>query len=663
MSSKKGLLLLGVLIALICVPAAVNAADTYIEVELTDPDEYTYRGLTINTVEIVDPLDPEAIKIELLEKVNAPSKILRLPSVGEVNGAFDPAEGPYSHGGKSVYVTTSPLASSGLPEVYQDYLVYTGQTFPDFKVTGPGSAGSGNVLMVKCPENLDQNAGFTELFKDSLKEGYLFNKSGILYFKLDSEGKSGAIVGDVFYDENDLTATLEQNKVELNDFCPETSFIEAFSPGGARADFGPKPGEYIITAVKYDSSSKTMKVLAAMPVLILNKDTPVTWIEDNPYYQNLNKDVTVRFGTDIDVNEISYALVQKDTEYGLEVTVDTEELAKQPIPTSLIDAISILKNIAGKGIPAEYTLTCGGDIKDVTFNKNSHLAIVEGYGCSGYADASSVTITAATLEELNPGTYSLYAMGLNDNKVIAIDQKSVTIIAVAPTTVPTHSGGGGGGGGGASPVPPVTYTETGNLNTNTAGVVGHSVEINANDGVANLFIPAGVKALDKDGKPLTDNTIKTVADERMPQVPAGALFQFAGYTYEASPDGATFDPAITLTFDIPDELWNSLDLTSQQLTVKWYNKETGAWEDVQTTFSPETRTVRATITHFSIYALFTEPVTTVTPTETATTTATTTATPTGEAPAEGLPTTMIIFAVIIIVIIAAGVYLFVVKKD
>src|SRR5690606_39094575 len=117
-----------------------------IEVELTDPAQYTYRSLTIETVKILDPLDPQAIEIELMGTDYAPSKILRLPSVGEVNGAFDPAKGPYSHGGNSVYVTTSPLATSNLPEVYQNYLVYTGQTFPDFNVTGPDSVGFGNVL-------------------------------------------------------------------------------------------------------------------------------------------------------------------------------------------------------------------------------------------------------------------------------------------------------------------------------------------------------------------------------------------------------------------------------------------------------------------------------------------------------------------------------------
>jgi len=89
--------------------------------------------------------------------------------------------------------------------------------------------------------------------------------------------------------------------------------------------------------------------------------------------------------------------------------------------------------------------------------------------------------------------------------------------------------------------------------------------------------------------------------------------------------------------------------------MKWYNKETGLWEDVPTTVIPGTRTVEIRVTHFSIYALFTEPVTTPTPTETATTTpTTTTTTPSGDQPAEGLPMMMIlaIFAVIAIIVVA-----------
>ncbi|HNQ34405.1 MAG TPA: hypothetical protein PKJ93_11595, partial [Methanoculleus sp.] len=89
--------------------------------------------------------------------------------------------------------------------------------------------------------------------------------------------------------------------------------------------------------------------------------------------------------------------------------------------------------------------------------------------------------------------------------------------------------------------------------------------------------------------------------------------------------------------------------------MKWYNKESGLWEDVPTTIIPGTRTVEIRITHFSIYALFTEPVTTpTTPTETVTTATPATPTTPTAPPAEGLSMTMIlaIFAVIAIVVVA-----------
>jgi hypothetical protein len=217
---------------------------------------------------------------------------------------------------------------------------------------------------------------------------------------------------------------------------------------------------------------------------------------------------------------------------------------------------------------------------------------------------------------------------------------------------------GGGGGSFFPSEPPIVYEETGNLNTDSEGIVGHSVEIDAKDGVASLFVPAGVKALDKNGKPLIDISIKPTTEEKMPEVPAGAIFQFAGYAYEAGPAGATFNPGITLTLEIPDDVWETLDPNNQQFTVKWDNPESGLWEEIQTTISPGTRTVTATITHFSTYALFTEPGTTpVTPTETAITTAA----PGEEPPAEGLPGTMILLVVIVAIIAGAG-YFFIAKK-
>jgi len=235
----------------------------------------------------------------------------------------------------------------------------------------------------------------------------------------------------------------------------------------------------------------------------------------------------------------------------------------------------------------------------------------------------------------------------------------VTVIANQTATVhftlsPIPSGGGGGGGGGGGSTVS-TYTGTGTLLTGSAGTVLKSVIVNAADNVGSMFVPIGTTALDANGKPLGEIDLKPLAGDAVPAVPSGSVFKFAGYAYEAGPDGATFDPAITLSLDIPEDVWNSLDLTNQQCMMKWYNKESGLWEDVPTTIIPGTRTVEIRITHFSIYALFTEPITTpTTPTETVTTATPATPTTPTAPPAEGLSMTMIlaIFAVIAIVVVA-----------
>ncbi|WP_261597875.1 PEGA domain-containing protein [Methanoculleus formosensis] len=286
-------------------------------------------------------------------------------------------------------------------------------------------------------------------------------------------------------------------------------------------------------------------------------------------------------------------------------------------------------------------------------------------GAAIYLDGTSTgVVTDGTLNNVPVGNHTVMVTRSGYNSA------SSQVTVVANQTVAVHftlspTGGGGGGGGGSSGSSTSTYTSTGTLLTGSSGTVLKSVIVSADDNVGSLFVPIGTKALDANGNPLTTISIDPITGSVVPAVPTGAVFKFAGYAYEAGPAGATFEPGITLTLTPPDDFWNSLDLTNNQLTLMWYNQESGLWEEVQATISPGSKTVTATVTHFSTYALFTEPGTTpVTPTETATTVpTTTTTTPTGEPPAEGLPMTTIVFAIVIIAIIAAaGYYFFVMKK-
>jgi len=814
MNLTKGPLLLGVIIALLLIPAAAAAVPVDGAYITVTGDVQKYKGVSVQTIDALDPLDTGKTSVTLESTEAGDLKAIEYPLLDSVTRTFDPASGTY-HGAHVTVAGSKTVSGSTLPREYQ---VYTATTIPSFTVNVLGNEW-GNVLLVECPENLDGNGDFEELFNAADKKGYLFAKNSVAYY----DGNKFAIVGGIRADQNDLNYTLNENTVELSSFSFDyNNFVETYPDTFNKI---PKPlaGEYLLTAVKYDSAEKTMHVLAAMPVLILDEDTKVDRSSGTggDIYYHEQGDVTISF-KNTDVNKIAYALVKKDTNYDLTVEINTSKLVKQRIPTSPVDAISILKNIAKEDIPATYALTCDGSGRNVDYKGGSCLAIVEGYGCSGANDAQQVTIAVDTLKKLDPGTYYLYALGMMDQKVVAVDQKFIRIddakpyaggddlpigtdgkttesivvlddkgiaslriasgvkaldangkalanvtisslsgdavpplptgatfelvkgcayefgpdgatfdppitltfeipedvwktldlnghgfkvkwynkqsgkwediltkvipgtrwveaeiehfstfalfkVPTTPEPKPTQSSGGGGGGGGGSgspvsPEPPISYEEKGSLMTDSNGIMARSVVISAADKVASLFVPSGVKALDANGNPLSEISINPISSSTMPAVPAGAVYNFAGYVYEAKPDGATFDPAITLTLDIPEDAWNALDLNGQKLVVKWYNKQTRQWEDVPTTVSWSRKSVTAKISHFSTYALFTEPVTTTTPTDIETPTQPTTPTD-EEPPAEGLPLTTILIVIVVIAIIAAAGYFFFMKKE
>jgi len=384
----------------------------------------------------------------------------------------------------------------------------------------------------------------------------------------------------------------------------------------------PAPGDYVLATIAMDGDR--IGFLGMMPVIVMesNDQGAIT-----PTSVQQNATFTAQFRFDTPCERLG-VIVLRDVAYSGTALIDAATLGKE----------TLFLNFTYNGIPATQKL-----IGNIYVSPSSGKYVM--------ANTNQAVISTSGLD---PGSYRVYMVGQSANGTIqAYGQHMLTITSpVPPTPVPPSPSGGGGGGSGSTVS---TYTGTGTLLTSSAGTVLKSVMVNAADNIASLFIPIGTKALDANGKPLGEIGLKPLAGDAVPAVPSGSVFKFAGYAYEASPDGATFDPAITLSLDIPEDVWNSLDLTNQQCMMKWYNKESGLWEDVPTTIIPGTRTIEIRITHFSIYALFTEPITTpTTPTETVTTAAPATPTTPTAPPAEGLPMTMIlaIFAVIAIVVVA-----------
>ncbi|MDN7024057.1 DUF3344 domain-containing protein [Methanoculleus sp. FWC-SCC1] len=234
------------------------------------------------------------------------------------------------------------------------------------------------------------------------------------------------------------------------------------------------------------------------------------------------------------------------------------------------------------------------------FNAQEYAGFWTDYQTNPQLGFSVYDVTAAVQDGTNEARLQSYDGGANgDNMYAATAILIAEYAAPAPTPVPTAAPStGGGGNGGNSRF--IFDAGAGTILTSSEGKVLREVDIAAADGIAALVIPQNVLALDGEGSPVHEISIEPASSASLPQ-PANARFAFAGSVYDCSPAGATFDPAIDLVFTLSEEEWNALQ--NSDLKVQYYNAKTGAWEDVPATVDAATRTVTASVAHFSTFAL------------------------------------------------------------
>ncbi|GEM_PF-1906244 len=245
----------------------------------------------------------------------------------------------------------------------------------------------------------------------------------------------------------------------------------------------------------------------------------------------------------------------------------------------------------------------------------------------------------ATLYDVKSGkTMDTYPFHAGDTSNVDLSLNVIPPTKRQPTIIPDGGGGGGGGGSGGSffqpdLTTPVTETATvstpaptsaegsgqgsgssGNsggavqpitksmLPTDANGTITQPFSIVSDDGVATFVLSPGIKALDSQNNPLTDLKLIRLPGNYSPNVPDGAGYLFLGYAYALTPDGATFSPPASLRFTIPQDRWDSLQ--QNDLLVKTSSLGSGTWEDVPSTVDAASRTVTASVSHFSIFGLF-----------------------------------------------------------
>ncbi|MBA7485921.1 hypothetical protein ES707_21473 [subsurface metagenome] len=149
------------------------------------------------------------------------------------------------------------------------------------------------------------------------------------------------------------------------------------------------------------------------------------------------------------------------------------------------------------------------------------------------------------------------------------------------------------GGGGGFRLAPAEGTTDIRGEVNPAGVFEEAVTAASEDELCTLTIAEGTVGLTEELEPLREITI-VVMDEPPPP-PEDA--HIIGLAYDFGPDGATFDPAVTLTWSYdPDALPEGDDLV-----IAYYD---GAWVELEgCVVDTENNTITADVSHFTTFAI------------------------------------------------------------
>lgn len=246
----------------------------------------------------------------------------------------------------------------------------------------------------------------------------------------------------------------------------------------------------------------------------------------------------------------------------------------------------------------------------------TEVAIVDtGLTVTGSTPAQPSTLTPGSTLTVT-GTRTIAQGDIDNGSIVntataaGTSPTSVLVSATASATAtfaayqaPSYSGVGGGGSSYSAPVINAVTTSgfSGNtgLNVNTLGIVQAAVQLQVTDDTATLDIPKDTKLTNSAGNALT--TLSAARLVTLPEpLPTQALIVMA---YEFGPEGAQFNPAITLTVTYnPLTLPGTVD--GSKVTLAFWNGL--IWVSVESTVDTATNTVTAQLTHFSKYALLAE---------------------------------------------------------
>ena len=190
-------------------------------------------------------------------------------------------------------------------------------------------------------------------------------------------------------------------------------------------------------------------------------------------------------------------------------------------------------------------------------------------------------------------------------------------------------------------------------------MVQEDVQQSAFYGCLGISVDRGTEALTEAQEPLQEITIEEICFG-FPPPPANAYV--VGCVYDFGPEGATFDPPITITLNYDPGLIPE-GVAEEDLVIALYDAATGQWTVLPSIVDTENNTITAQVSEFTMFAVYSAaPAPTPTPTPTPTPPpATPTPTPT-PAEEEGAPVGAIVGGIIGGLIVLGIIVYFVMRR-
>ncbi len=139
------------------------------------------------------------------------------------------------------------------------------------------------------------------------------------------------------------------------------------------------------------------------------------------------------------------------------------------------------------------------------------------------------------------------------------------------------------------------FNSSGTIEVDDEGYTQGSYRIITLDDKATISIPRGAQMLDSKDNPIS--TLSAAISSTPPEPPAGVMVITA---YDFGPDGAYFNPALTITFEFDaSSLPTGIDINT--LYLAFYDGS--RWQALDSTLDINSSTITGEISHFSTYAI------------------------------------------------------------